>query len=113
MQTRPFLTRLQREHKTFRAMLSIYCEHHHQSSTGLCSDCEELLAYAEERLERCPFQSQKPTCANCLIHCYRKEMRARTREVMRFSGPRMLFRHPFLAAAHLLDGHRKAPVLKR
>jgi hypothetical protein len=112
MQTLPFPTRLQREHQTYAAMLTIYCKHHHRSQ-GLCSDCEELLAYAEKRLEKCPFQSQKPTCANCPIHCYQKEMRARTKEVMRFSGPRMLFKHPILAVAHLLDGLRKAPVLKR
>jgi hypothetical protein len=30
------------------------------------------------------------------------------REVMRYSGPRMLKRHPVLALAHLVDG-RKTP----
>ena len=37
-------------------------------------------------------------------------MRERVREVMRYSGPRMLWRHPVLAAAHLMDG-RKTPGL--
>jgi hypothetical protein len=34
-------------------------------------------------------------------------MRDRVKEVMRFSGPRMLLRHPILAIRHLLDGRRE------
>jgi hypothetical protein len=30
------------------------------------------------------------------------------REVMRYAGPRMLWRHPLLAVAHLIDGRRPA-----
>jgi hypothetical protein len=61
---------------------------------------------------RCPFGADKPTCANCTIHCYRAEMREQVREVMRYSGPRMMWRHPLLALAHLLiDGRRAAPAL--
>jgi hypothetical protein len=38
-------------------------------------------------------------------------MRARIRAVMRYAGPRMLFRHPVLAFFHLLDRRRGAPQL--
>jgi hypothetical protein len=31
-------------------------------------------------------------------------MREQVRRVMRFAGPRMLFRHPYLAFMHLIDG---------
>jgi len=31
-------------------------------------------------------------------------MRDRVRVVMRYSGPRMLSRHPLLAVGHLVDG---------
>jgi hypothetical protein len=33
-------------------------------------------------------------------------MRERIIEVMRFSGPKMMFHHPLLACAHLLDERR-------
>lgn len=33
------------------------------------------------------------------------------REVMRFAGPRMLARHPWLAIMHLIDDRRPAPPL--
>jgi hypothetical protein len=33
------------------------------------------------------------------------------REVMRFAGPRMMWRHPFLAIRHLLDERKKMPKL--
>ena len=33
------------------------------------------------------------------------------REVMRFAGPRMVWRHPYLAIRHLLDERKKIPDL--
>lgn len=98
--------RIAREKLTLEAMVRIYCRKHHQSEGRYCGECRELLDYALLRLERCPFGPQKTTCANCPIHCYKPRMRERVREVMRYSGPRMLFRHPLLAIAHLLDGRR-------
>jgi len=35
------------------------------------------------------------------------------REVMRFAGPRMMWRHPYLAIRHLLDERKKAPELPK
>ncbi len=78
---------------------------------GLCADCQELMDYATKRLEKCPYQEDKSTCANCPIHCYTDTMRERMRVVMRYSGPRMISRHPYLAVRHLLDGRKVAPPL--
>jgi hypothetical protein len=33
------------------------------------------------------------------------------REVMRYAGPRMIWRHPILAIWHMIDGKREAPEL--
>ena len=105
--------RLQREHKTFLAMQMIYCRAHHGSKDDLCPDCAELSAYAFTRLEKCPFQEQKPVCARCPIHCYQKEMQNRVKKMMRYSGPRMMFRHPGMAFLHLMNRFRKLPSIKR
>jgi hypothetical protein len=103
--------RLAREERTIAAMIAMYCGDHHddgaaRDADGLCSDCAELLAYARLRLEKCRYGADKPTCANCSTHCYRPALRERVREVMRYSGPRMIKRHPVLAVAHLVDGRR-------
>ncbi len=95
---------INREEKTIAAMIRIYCTHHHARGTSTCSDCDELLHYARERLGKCPFGAGKPKCSRCRIHCYRPEMRDRIRAVMRFAGPRMLLKHPLLAAAHATQG---------
>ena len=73
----------------------------------MCSQCRELLAYAEARLERCPFGLEKPTCSKCPIHCYKPDMREEIREVMSYAGPRMLKKHPVLGIRHLIDGRKK------
>ena len=103
---------MDREKKTIAAMLRIYCRHHHATKGELCEQCTELRDYAIRRLDRCPFGIDKPTCANCHVHCYKPEMRDRVRQVMRFSGPRMLLRHPILALLHMLDGRKPAPDIK-
>jgi len=107
--------RLAREGKTIAAMIALYCRDHHgtsaaDSGAGLCGECSRLLDYARVRLEKCRYGVDKPTCANCETHCYGPAMRDHVRAVMRYSGPRMLKRHPVLAVAHLMDG-RKTPGL--
>lgn len=100
--------RLQREARTLDRMVAIYCRDHHTPDAGdICGDCRELLAYAERRLAKCPYGEDKPTCANCPVHCYKAAQREQARAIMRYAGPRMLWRHPLLAIAHVLDGRRR------
>lgn len=99
-----------RERTTVAKMIALYCRDHHSPQNGqLCNNCQSLLDYADQRIERCPFGAQKPTCAKCPVHCYRPEKREEIRQVMRYAGPRMLFHHPFLAILHLFDGLRTPP----
>ncbi len=104
--------RLAREARTIEAMIDLYCRDQHAAGNalcpeGLCPECQELLDYARQRLDKCPFGEGKTTCANCRIHCYKPAMRQRIRVVMRYAGPRMLYRHPVLAVRHLMDGRKK------
>ena len=82
-------------------MVEIYCADHHAAPAGLCLECRQVLAYARERLDRCPYGDDKPTCQACPVHCYRPEQREAVRAVMRYAGPRMFWRHPWLAIVHL------------
>lgn len=96
--------KIEREKKTVEIMIGIFCRgHHHTHAGSLCSECSELLAYAHARLERCPHGDRKPTCRMCPVHCYRKDMRVKIAEIMRYSGPRMLFHHPIAAFRHLFS----------
>jgi hypothetical protein len=110
--------RLARELRTLDAMLRLHCADHHHAAPrsaelDLCADCATLLSYARKRLAACPFGTDKPTCANCQVHCYGPAQREAVRGIMRCAGPRMLFRHPILALMHLADGRRAAPPRPR
>lgn len=105
--------RLARELETMHAMVRIYCRDHHGRNPDLCDECQELMTYATRRLDRCVFGDDKPTCANCKVHCYNSTMREQVRIVMRYAGPRMISRHPILAIRHILDGKRPAPDLPK
>ena len=101
--------RIARERLTMAKMVGMYCSAHHGNAGDvLCAACREFLSYAEARLQKCPYGEDKPTCANCPIHCYKPARKAQAAKIMRFSGPRMLLRHPLLAIAHQLDSFRKA-----
>lgn len=94
-------------------MIRIYCRSHHKETSSGCNTCDELDRYATQRLQNCTFQDNKPTCGNCPIHCYRPQMRKEIVDVMKFSGPRMIFYHPYLAIRHLLDGRHTVQKLTR
>lgn len=101
-----------RELRTIRAMFFIYCRDHHRRNAFACTRCGPVLDYATRRLVRCVFGADKPTCASCTVHCYTETMRARVKDVMRYAGPRMTWRHPLLALDHMLSGRRPAPSLE-
>jgi hypothetical protein len=100
---------LKRERRTIRAMIDVFCRGVHDRRGGACAECGDLLAYAEKRLEKCPFQDDKPPCAKCPIHCYQPARRDQIKTVMRYSGPRMFWRHPWFALRHWLDGFKQVP----
>jgi len=89
-----------REWQTLLIMTKMYCLSHH-SDKDICIKCEDFLKYAKKRLENCKFGEMKPTCNKCPVHCYKKEMRELAKTIMRFSGPKMIRKHPYLALIHL------------
>ena len=98
---------LDKERKTIRTMIRMYCKNNHHPKSEFCEDCSELLEYATTRLKYCQFGDKKPTCARCPIHCYEPEMRDRIRRVMRYSGPRMIYTHPIMGFRHLFKKLKK------
>lgn len=96
-------------------MIAIYCHDKHGTrGETVCDSCQGLLSYAGLRLDKCPYQENKTTCARCPTHCYKPERREEIRQVMRYAGPKMLWKHPYLTVMHLLvDGRREKPVRVR
>lgn len=103
----PLTTRLQKEYDTTVIMVRLYCKNHHGTKEILCDDCTKLLDYARNRLSRCPFHKEKTTCGKCTVHCYKNDMLQKIREVMRYSGPKMIWQHPVIAIQHLIDSRKK------
>ncbi len=97
----------EREKQMVSQMIALYCKKKHGTKGCLCPDCGALDAYARLRSEKCPFMETKTFCSNCRVHCYKADMREKIREVMRFSGPRMLFHHPVAAIRHVIETKRE------
>ncbi len=98
--------RLAREWKTIALMVGCYCHAHHGVTSALCLECQGLLDYAALRLERCRFGVEKPTCAKCPVHCYQRSRREHVKDIMRYAGPRMVWRHPVLSLMHWVDSRQ-------
>ncbi|MHA2390727.1 MAG: nitrous oxide-stimulated promoter family protein [Promethearchaeota archaeon] len=102
--------RLKKERKTILTMINMYCKNFHNLNYVMCQECSELFEYAEIRLNSCRFGEDKPTCEKCPIHCYKPEMREKVRTIMRYSGPRMIYKHPVMGFRHLFKKMKSSHV---
>lgn len=104
----------QLEMEVMETIIGIYCRGKHhanrcataESEPSLCPDCRRLLTYARSRIAACPRMDVKSFCSACPVHCYSHEMRENVREVMRWSGPRMLLHHPLMTLHHMWIDYR-------
>lgn len=103
----------QREKEIVSQMIAVYCRKQHGKKHGLCPECAKLDAYARLRSDKCPFMETKTFCSNCKVHCYKPEMREKIRQVMRFSGPRMIFYHPITAIRHVIETKKEKRRLEK
>lgn len=106
-------TKRKREKRMVSQMIALYCRKKHRTRGGLCPQCAALDAYAKMRADKCPFMETKTFCSNCRIHCYKPDMRAKIREVMRFAGPRMILHHPVAAIRHVVETRKEQRRLGR
>ena len=106
-------TKREREKRMVSQMIALYCRKKHHTRGDLCPQCAALDAYAKMRADKCPFMETKTFCSNCRIHCYKPDMRAKIREVMRFAGPRMILHHPVAAIRHVVETRKEQRRLGR
>ena len=102
----------ERDKEVVSLMIRLYCKKNHKTKEGLCEACANLDSYAKLRSDKCPFMETKTFCSNCKVHCYKPEMREKIREVMRFSGPRMILYHPVLAVRHVIESKKERKALE-
>jgi predicted amidophosphoribosyltransferase len=101
-------TELLRDLKTLALFIHLYCHYKHADSERkgvdlrthdvaaiagktivLCPECTKLLAHAFVKRTHCPMDP-KPMCKHCPNHCYHPTYRQQIREVMKFSGRKMV-----------------------
>jgi len=96
------MSKIEKEKIIVVFMIKYYCKiNHHQEIT--CENCKELIAYAQEKLQMCPFGDKKNSCSKCKVHCYSIEKREEIRKVMRYVGPRMIYLMPLEYMNHLFN----------
>ena len=86
--------RISREKLTIKKMIDLYQAKCPQASAEP-EHYEALFVYAQKRLDKCVFGEEKPACKQCPVHCYQPAKREEMKQIMRWAGPRMLWRHHF------------------
>jgi len=100
--------KLQRDLKVLVSFVTLYCRGLHRDAEKLpfaldryplppgntrpprlCAECRKLLAHAIVKRTHCPLDP-KPACKKCPVHCYSPAYRAKMREVMRYSGRKLV-----------------------
>ena len=111
---------MQRDLKTLARFISVYCQGKHPHAVKalttlrthdvaalagrdvfLCDDCRKLLMHAFTKRSHCPMHP-KPACKHCPSHCYHPTYRQQIREVMRYSGRKILLSGRLDYLFHLL-----------
>lgn len=112
--------KLRRDLRTLAKFIDVYCRRWHANSAKaavrlktfevdalygrplrLCASCRMLLAHAFVKRALCPLDP-KPACQKCPTHCYTPQYRSRIREVMKYSGRRLILRGRLQYLFHLL-----------
>ncbi|MEG0177542.1 nitrous oxide-stimulated promoter family protein [Anaerorhabdus sp.] len=93
------------EKELIKKMIMIYCKGHHHAY--ICEECNDLLIYAIAKIDNCPFMETKTFCSQCKIHCYRSKYKMKIKEVMKYTGPRMLLIDPLVVIKHFIDSRKK------
>ena len=102
--------KLRRDLKLLAKFIAIYCHAKHRGrpkappllkthdvraicgrTPDLCPSCLKLLAHSFVKRTACPLDP-KPKCRKCPAHCFAPPYRARIREVMKYSGRRLVLR---------------------
>ncbi|NJD38954.1 MAG: nitrous oxide-stimulated promoter family protein [Geobacter sp.] len=90
--------------KLLARFTQVWCSgHRHQGRTAfplpgsirpvqLCATCAAFMNYAVTKRINCPLEAEKPSCKHCRIHCYAAEQRALVKQIMAWSGRRMIMR---------------------
>ncbi len=112
--------KLEQDLKTLALFICTYCRHRHgdvgvsrvafkthdvERITGrrvmLCPACTKLLSHAFVKRANCPIEP-KPACKHCPEHCYHPSYREKIREVMKYSGRRLVLSGRLDYLFHLL-----------
>jgi len=82
----------------------VWCSDHHHADRHpfslpngkkplkLCAGCSAFMDYAVKKRLNCPLEAEKPNCKRCRIHCYGPEQRTLVKQIMAWSGRRMILR---------------------
>lgn len=105
----------EQEKKLIPQMVKIYCKghKHERGEDELCPECRELLDYSLFRLDKCPFKKNKQFCSFCKIHCYKPDMKVKIKDIMKYSGPKLLFSHPIFSISHVVQMIKYKKSLKK
>ncbi|MCP4250013.1 MAG: nitrous oxide-stimulated promoter family protein [bacterium] len=111
---------IDRDLSTLIKFVDIYCENKHREADkrsahingfdltalcdqppDLCEECTKVLNHALVKRSRCSMEP-KPACKHCQVHCYHPAYRARIREIMKYSGRRLVLSGRLDLLYHLL-----------
>ena len=85
----------EKEKKLIPVMIKKYCHGKHGTKgENICEECKALTEYA-------------------LFRCYKPDMREKIKDVMKWSGPRMIFTHPVFAMGHVFQMIKYKKKLKK
>lgn len=95
--------RREKKHMISAKMIETYCRgnKHTSKDDPVCDKCQQVMDYSQFRTSKCPYIKKTLFCVNCPTPCYKPDMKEEMRKVMKYAGPRFLFKHPIYFIHHV------------
>lgn len=100
-----FTRQQKKDIRLIAAFVEVYCAGRHGAaertavelpsqpgSRHLCRECALFMEYCVAKRMKCPLELEKPSCKHCRIHCYAPPQRELIREIMAYSGRKLIMR---------------------
>lgn len=79
----------------------------------LCPVCLAMVLRSEKKTQYCVHMPYKTLCHLCPRPCYTEKQMEEIRPMMRYSGPRLITKHPILTYRHMREIHRSKRLQKQ
>ena len=103
----------EREKRTVALMIRLYCRKKHGTKKIFVPNAKHFRSMRCSAVINAPLWKPRPFALTAVCIVTSRKCVKKIREVMRFSGPRMILHHPVMAVRHVIESKKEKKRLEK